>query len=248
MTLLGQAKAAVRMAATRLAGGTLIDCARLSGKWTAQCRRYLTLSDPEKAMHLVRPAVDANVLPGTIKPITRGRMPRKFLTELPDDFAQLRKDLEKLVTDGDDITWSEAWTNIVVNEGLDELLDVTLSNGTQVTAWYIGLLGSTPSPLATWTAGDLAAVDFVAYSEANLQTWQDDGVSGQSVTNSTTSDFSVTADTSTIGGGFLISSNTKATPAGTLYAAGAFSGGDKAADSGDTLQVTATFGSADDGV
>jgi len=144
--------------------------------------------------------------------------------------------------------WSDTFDNLVVNEGLDHLLDVTLSNATQVNPWYIGLLAATPSPAAGWVAANLAAVDFVDYDEATLPSFGDNAVSSQSVANGTTADFSINADSSTIGGAYLISTSAKATPAGTLYAAGAFTGGNKAADSGDTLQVTATFTAADDGV
>ncbi len=138
--------------------------------------------------------------------------------------------------------WENEFDNLVVNEGLDYLLDGGLANGTQITAWFVGLLATAPSPLATWTATEIASNDFVDYSEANLQTWTPGAVSSQSVSNTaSTADFSIDTNSSVIGGAYLISTNAKDTPAGTLYSAGAFTGGDKNADNGDTLQVTATF-------
>lgn len=147
---------------------------------------------------------------------------------------------------GGDLMWSESFANIVVNVGLDHVLDIVLSGGTQDTTWFIGLLASSPSPLATWTATEIAANDFVNYTEGTLQAFVDGGVSGQSVDNSaSTADFSINTNSSVIGGAFLITDNTKATPAGTLYSAGAFSSGNKNADNGDTLSVEYTFTAAD---
>jgi len=148
------------------------------------------------------------------------------------------------------LRWSEEYSNLVTNEGLDYLLDAGLSGGSQKTSWYVGLLAASPTPLATWTKTEVGAADFVAYDEATLPAWTDAGVSGQSVDNSASkASFSINADSQTIGGAFLASANTKAVEGGaaTIYAAGAFAGGNKAADSGDTLEVTATFTAADDG-
>jgi len=158
------------------------------------------------------------------------------------------KELDKLLFGGG-LKWEESYENLVVNEGLDHILDVALSGGAQDTSWFVGLLAATPSPAATWTATEIATNDFVNYDEATLQAWTDGGVSGQSVDNSASpAAFTISTNGSSIGGAYLIGTNAKATPAGTLYAAGAFTGGNKAADDGDTLQVTATFTSADDGV
>lgn len=143
--------------------------------------------------------------------------------------------------------WEDKIENLVVNTGLDYLLDAGLSNGTQIGTWYVGLLAASPSPLATWTATQVGANDFTAYSETVLQTFTDGGVSSQSLDNSASkATFSINADSSSVGGAFLISTNAKGTPAGTVYSAGAFSGGNKAADDGDTLEVTYTATMADD--
>ena len=148
-----------------------------------------------------------------------------------------------------EVRWVDEIHNLVVNEGLDHILDVVLAGGTQDTTWFIGLLAASPSPAAGWTATEVGANDFTAYSESTLPAFTAGSVSGQSVDNSASkASFSINADSQSIGGAFLIGTNAKGTPAGTLYSAGAFSGGNKAADSGDTLEVTATFTTADDGV
>lgn len=150
------------------------------------------------------------------------------------------------------IRWREHFQNLIVNQGLDELLNATLAAQTQHTAWYVGLLASSPSPAAAWTKTEVGAADFVAYDEANLQTWTPNGASsGQAVTNSSSpATFTISTNGSTIGGAYLASANTKAVEGGAalIYAAGAFTGGNKSADDGDTLEVTAAFSMADDGV
>jgi hypothetical protein len=148
------------------------------------------------------------------------------------------------------IRWRDIIKNIVTNEGLDYLLDAGLSGGSQQANWYVGLLAASPTPAAGWTKTEVGAADFVAYTEATLPAWTDAGVSGQSCTNSASkASFAINADAQSIGGAFLASANTKAVEGGAaiIYSAGAFTGGNKAADSGDTLEVTATFTAADDG-
>jgi hypothetical protein len=48
-------------------------------------------------------------------------------------------------------------SNIVVTEGLNHLLDVTLHATTPVTTWYFGLFSANVTPVATWNAANFAA-------------------------------------------------------------------------------------------
>lgn len=147
------------------------------------------------------------------------------------------------------LKWADSFHNLVVDAGLNHLLDATLSAGSQITSWYVGLTSSTPSP----AAGDTMAshggwTEVTDYSETVRQPWTDGGVAAKSVTNSASkAAFSING-TVTAGGAFLTSSNVKSGTAGTLYAVGAFTEGNRSLVNGDTLQVTATFTSADDGV
>jgi hypothetical protein len=60
-------------------------------------------------------------------------------------------------------------------------------------------------------------------------------------TNSTSpAVFNINA-TSTVGGAFLVSNNTKSGTTGTLFSASDFTTGDRSVVSGDTLNVTYTF-------
>jgi len=133
--------------------------------------------------------------------------------------------------------------NLVVDEGLNEILSSTLAGGTQTTTWYIGLTDSTPTAAAGDTMGSHAGwAEVTGYDESARQTWTAGSVSGQSVDNSgSTATFTISSNSTTIGGAFLVSDSTKGGTAGTLYSIGAFSGGDVTLSSGSTLDVTATF-------
>lgn len=138
--------------------------------------------------------------------------------------------------------WRDTIDNLVVNAGLNYLLDAGLSGGTPITAWYLGLLSATPTIAAGDTMGSHAGwTEVVAYDEANRLAWSDGGVSSQSVSNSgSPASFTISTDDTNIGGAFLTSVNTKSGTTGTLYAAGAFTGGNRNLDDGDTIEVTFT--------
>lgn len=133
--------------------------------------------------------------------------------------------------------------NIVVNEGLDHLLDVTLSAATQTATWYVGLTDGNPTTDPTDTLSSHAGwTEVTAYDETNRPEWVDGGVSSQSVDNSgSTATYTINSGSTTIGGAFLASDNTKGGTTGILYSVGAFSGSDVTLSSGSTLEVTATF-------
>ena len=139
--------------------------------------------------------------------------------------------------------WRDTIENLVTNAGEDYCLDVALSGASQIATWYLGLTDGTPTAAETDTAASHAGWSEVTdYDEAARVTWSDGGVSSQSVSNSgSPADFSINQNSTTVGGAFLISENTKGGTTGTLFAVGAFTGGDKAVDSGDTLTVTATY-------
>jgi len=139
------------------------------------------------------------------------------------------------------LKWEDVIENLVVNEGLDDILDKYYKGSSYTAAHYVGLTDGTP----TFAAGDTMAshsgwAEVTAYSETVRQTFSPGTVSGQSVDNSASKAvFSINA-TATIGGAFLTTNNTKGGTTGTLVGGGAFSGGDKALTSGDTLEVTVT--------
>jgi len=164
--------------------------------------------------------------------------------DLSDGGAALFGHWQVTIRDPDgNILREDTFDNLVVNEGLDHLLDVTLSAATQTTSWFLGLTDSAPTTDATDTMGSHSGwTEVTAYDEAARPGWSDGGVSGQSVDNSgSPATFTINADSTTIGGAFLSSDDTVGGTAGLLYAVGAFSGGDITLNSGSTVDVTATF-------
>lgn len=146
------------------------------------------------------------------------------------------------------VVWSEEFHNIVVNQGLDELLNAALANQGATSTWYVGLKGS-----GTPAAGDTMAShptwsEITAYNETTRPTWTPNGAAvSQTVSNSNNrAQFTMNTST-TVYGAFLTSSSTKGGNTGKLYAAGDFSAS-RSVVSGDILLVTAQFGAADDGV
>jgi hypothetical protein len=147
------------------------------------------------------------------------------------------------------IKWKETAKNLVTNEGLDHILDILFKSGTQVDPWYVGLTDGTPSPAAgdQLTGTHAGWTEVTAYTEGARQAFVEGAISSQSLDNSASkASFAINANSTTIGGGFLASSATTGAN-GDLLCVAAFTGGDKSADSGDTLEVQYTFSAADDG-
>jgi hypothetical protein len=135
------------------------------------------------------------------------------------------------------LKWAEEFTNLVVNEGLNHALDVALSAGAQITAWYVGLKGAGTVAAADTMASHAGWSELTPYSNAARPQWVDGGVSGQSVSNSASvAVFNVNAP-ATVAGALLASNNVKGGATGTLYGAGDFSAS-RSVISGDSLNVT----------
>jgi hypothetical protein len=123
-----------------------------------------------------------------------------------------------------------------------------LTSVTQITTWYLGLYGAGASN--TPAAGDTMAshagwTEVTTYSNANrvTATFVTATTANPSVVTNTASPavFNING-TTTVGGAFLTSENTKGGTTGTLFSAADFgSPGDRSVVSGDTLSVTYTF-------
>lgn len=139
--------------------------------------------------------------------------------------------------------WVEDLKNGVVNSALDDVLNVYLANTSAATpTWYIGLVdnaGYTQFATTDTIASHAGWAENQQYSQANRLAWGPGGSNGQSVTNATSVNFSMTA-TATIRGLFLVSDSTKGGTAGKLFSTAAFSGGNQVVNNGDTLKVTYT--------
>ena len=144
------------------------------------------------------------------------------------------------------LKWEDFGDNLVVNVGLDLILDVLfVGSSSVVDPWYVGLADGTPTVASGDTMASHVGWDHVIlYDEATRQEYVNVRAS-QNVTNSaSTAQFTISS-AATIGGAFLTSSITKDGSAGTLLCAVAFTGGDKTAADDDTIDVTYTFSAAD---
>lgn len=141
------------------------------------------------------------------------------------------------------LKWSEEIKNIVTTAGKNDALDKYLSGSAYTAAWYLGLVsatGYTGVPVVGDTAASHATwAEDVAYSQANRPVASFAAAAAGSKSLSSVAVFTMNA-TTTIKGCFLITSSTKGGTTGVLYSAGLFSGGDKAMQSGDTLNVSYT--------
>lgn len=144
------------------------------------------------------------------------------------------------------LKWKDTIDNLVVNEGLDDVLDKYLIGAGYTAAHYIGLTDSTPTPAAADTMASHAGwAEVVAYAEAVRQTATWGAVAAQSINNSVNKAvFTINADATTIGGCLICTNNTKGGTSGTLYGIGAFTAGDKTLDAADVLNVTVTANAA----
>ena len=147
------------------------------------------------------------------------------------------------------LKWVEEVPNIVVNEGLDDLLDKYFKGSAYTAAHYVGLVDN--ANFTAYAAGDVAGQingtngwdELTAYTEGNRPALTLGTVSGQSVDNSASkAQFSINA-TKTVRGAFAVTNNTKAGTSGTLYGAADFATA-RAVENGDTVNVTVTLTAA----
>lgn len=141
------------------------------------------------------------------------------------------------------LLWVEEVHNLVTTEGKTDVLTKYFKGSSYTAAWYVGITGATP----TFAAGDVMNshsgwTEVVAYSESVRQTLTLGTPSSGSVDNSASkATFTINADGTAIGGGFITSNSTKSGTTGTLYGGAAFSGGNKTLGNTDTLTVTVTL-------
>ncbi len=146
------------------------------------------------------------------------------------------------------LKWVAETPNLVVNVGLQYMAGTALTSTAQITTWYLGLYGSgsTNSPAAGDTmSSHIGWTEVTAYSEANRPTATLAAATNANpsvVTNTASKAVFTINGTTTVGGAFLTSNNTKGGSTGTLFSAADFSApGDRSVVSGDILNVTYTF-------
>ncbi len=110
--------------------------------------------------------------------------------------------------------WAIEEANIVVNEGLNHLLDVCLNNGPQSATWYVALFSGLAVPTATLTAAtfDQDMTETTAYDETTHPVWDNDPPSSQTISNvARPARFTMNAVV-TVRGGALMNTANKPTP------------------------------------
>jgi hypothetical protein len=146
------------------------------------------------------------------------------------------------------VKWRDTAYNMVVNEGLQHILDILYITATsQIDPWYVRLTAASPSP----ASGDTLLThggwtEFTDYTGGVGLEFVDVRAAQQVTNNASKASFAINQDASSIGGAYL--SSVSSGTSGTLLCVAAFTGGNKAADDGDTLEVEYQFSAADDGV
>lgn len=114
--------------------------------------------------------------------------------------------------------------NLMVNEGLDHVLNVLLRGTAQVATWYVGLFKGNYTPVSTLTAATItsAATEATEYTQATRVGYVPAAPSGQSVSNTASKATFDINNTVTLYGAFLISVSTKSGTTGTLLCASRF--------------------------
>lgn len=141
------------------------------------------------------------------------------------------------------VRWEDDADNLITNAGLNDVLNAYIRGTTQTTAWYMGLVdnsGFTAFANADTSSSHAGWSENVGYSNGARLQWSPGAASGQSITNSSSVNFSINA-TSTIRGLFVGSVSTLSATTGVLFSEAAFAGGNQTVNSGDTLQCTYTL-------
>jgi len=132
--------------------------------------------------------------------------------------------------------------NLVVNEGLNALLNIMFNAQSQITTWYLGVFEGNYTPVAGVTAATIAsaATECTAYDETVRQTFDEDAAVNQVLSNAVRRATFTFNATKSIYGAFLVSNATKGGTAGTLFSAARFSAA-KSVVAGDQLLLTYSF-------
>ena len=141
------------------------------------------------------------------------------------------------------LKWTEEFTNIVPDAGVNDVLDKYLKGSAYTAAWYVGLCAASPTTAASDTMASHAGwTEVTGYTGARPALVLG-SVSAKSVNNSASKAvFNCTANGTQVGGAFITSDSTKGGTTGVLFSEAAFTGGlTKSLDSGDTLSVTVTL-------
>lgn len=143
------------------------------------------------------------------------------------------------------VVWADEFYNLVTTAGKNKYLDATLKTGLTTPLWYVGLITG-PGGGNTYAAADIASshagwTEGTGYSQVTRPAFTPGAISAGSVDNSAAKAvFSITGGNATIAGCFMSDLDTIGGTTGVLLGEGNFTGGDRAVQTGDTLNVTVT--------
>ncbi len=151
------------------------------------------------------------------------------------------------------VRWADSAHNIVTNEALDAILNIMLHASTQITTWYVVIVETDTAAAAGMTYAVPVYTESTAYDEATRPEYTEAAASSQSITNSANKAAFTISATKTIYGAALVGGGTAPTTKGNTAGGGtlfcyAKLGTARAVYDDDTLQITYTLSSADDGV
>ena len=136
--------------------------------------------------------------------------------------------------------WRESVDNLVVNVGLDDLLDKFFKGSTYTAAWHVGLKGAGAIAAADTMASHVGWTEITAYT-GDRKSLVLGTVASQSVSNTASAASFAINGTATVAGAFICVGATGT--AGVLYGAADF-GTSRSVIDGDTLNVTVTLTAA----
>ena len=139
------------------------------------------------------------------------------------------------------LLWVEDFDNLVVDVRLNDSLDKHLKGSGYTAAWYVGVVGATPTFAVGDTMGGAHAgwTEQTTYDEATRPVLTLGTVASKSVDNSASKAVFTISGTVTLGGAFIVTTNNKGGTTGILYGGGVFSQNRALVDN-DVLNVTIT--------
>jgi len=138
--------------------------------------------------------------------------------------------------------------NIVVDVGINYILNGAFGETSQITSWYVGFLNNY-TPVAGSTMTNFGGNEFTAYDEATRPAWTPNAAASAKELTNSSSPATITCSTnsSNVYGIFITSSSTKSGITGTAISGLLFASA-KALDDGDEMDIVYALGGADDGV
>ena len=155
-------------------------------------------------------------------------------------------DFECYDKDGN-LKWTEKVENIVVDEGLNDILDTYFKGGTQISTWYVAIFENDYTVLPANNYAAKGFIESIAYVESVRPTWTGGAVTGASVDNSASKATFTMNGTKIIWGAALVGGTNAATKddstagvANVMYCSAQFSA-EKSVVADDVLKVTVTL-------